>query len=77
MGFISLAIFQSHPAFCRLPWHTIACGIASAASHLAASVIIRDRVKSFKPQSVPKIDPKMEGWQRNPDYQQENGQFGH
>jgi TPR repeat protein len=38
---------------------------------------VDDRVKSFKPQPVPQMDPKMDGWQKNPDYRAENGQFSH
>lgn len=38
---------------------------------------VENRVKGFQSLPVPEIDPKVKDWQKNPDYQQEDGQFGH
>jgi hypothetical protein len=34
------------------------------------------RVKHFNALPVPVIDPMVKDWERNPDYQQENGHLG-
>ena len=34
-------------------------------------------VKSFQPQPVPEMEPRIKDWEKNPDYQREDGQFGH
>ena len=38
---------------------------------------VKRRVRNFQPQPVPKIDPKIAGWEKNPAYQPEDGRFGH
>jgi TPR repeat protein len=38
---------------------------------------VDNRVKGFRPHPIPEIDPKIKDWWKNPDYQQEDGQFGH
>ena len=38
---------------------------------------VDDRASKFQALPVPELDPKMPDWQKNPDYQQENEQFGH
>ncbi len=38
---------------------------------------VDSRVKSFQPIPIPQFDPKIKDWQKNPEYQQEDGQFGH
>jgi TPR repeat protein len=35
------------------------------------------RVEDFHALPVPELDPKVADWQKNPAYQQEDGQFGH
>lgn len=39
--------------------------------------VVDDRIKSFRPFPIPETDPKVEDWRKNPDYQHEDGQFGH
>jgi TPR repeat protein len=36
-----------------------------------------DRVKNFHPLPRPQTDPTIKDWQKNPDYQPEDGRFGH
>jgi TPR repeat protein len=38
---------------------------------------VERRVAGFHALAIPEIDPKVKDWQRNPAYQQEDGQFGH
>jgi TPR repeat protein len=38
---------------------------------------LQRRVKKYEPLSVPELDPMIKGWERAPDYQQEDGRFGH
>jgi TPR repeat protein len=38
---------------------------------------VNRRVGSFIPVAFSEPDPKIEGWEENPDYQQENGRYGH
>jgi len=38
---------------------------------------VNDRVLRFQPQPLPEIDPKIRDWQKNPDYQREDGRYGH
>jgi TPR repeat protein len=35
------------------------------------------RVQSFRPLPVPQMEPKIKDWDKNPDYRQEDGRFGH
>ncbi len=34
-------------------------------------------VEDFHARPIPELDPKVKDWQKNPAYQQEDGQFGH
>jgi TPR repeat protein len=38
---------------------------------------VENRANNFQALPNPEIDPKIKDWQKNPDYQQEDGQFGH
>ena len=38
---------------------------------------VDDRVKYFQPEPITELDPNIKDWQKNPDYRQEDGQFGH
>ena len=38
---------------------------------------LKRRVHDFQPRTSPEMDPKIQGWQKNPAYQPEDGQFGH
>jgi hypothetical protein len=38
---------------------------------------LNQRVHNFQPQATPEMDPKIQGWQKNPAYQPEDGRFGH
>jgi len=38
---------------------------------------VERRVAGFQALAIPELDPKVKDWQKNPAYQQENGQFGH
>jgi TPR repeat protein len=38
---------------------------------------VDNRAKNFQPLLPPEVDPKVKDWQRNPDYQAEDGRFGH
>jgi hypothetical protein len=38
---------------------------------------VERRVAGFHALAIPEIDPKVKDWQKNPAYQQEDGQFGH
>jgi TPR repeat protein len=53
--------------------------LTNALSHLTADQQqeVENRAKSFQSQPTPEMDPKVKDWQHNPEYQQENGQFGH
>jgi TPR repeat protein len=38
---------------------------------------VAQQVKGFQPLPLPNLDPLLKDWDKNPDYQQEDGQFGH
>ena len=38
---------------------------------------VERRVAGFQALAIPELDPKVKDWQKNPAYQQEDGQFGH
>ncbi len=53
--------------------------LANALSRLAVDQQqeVESRVEGFHPLPAPELDPKIQDWQKNPAYQQEDGQFGH
>lgn len=38
---------------------------------------VENRVRQFKAVPIPELDPLVMGWERNPDYQREDGPYGH
>jgi TPR repeat protein len=53
--------------------------LANALSRLAVDQQpqVDSRMEGFHALPIPEIDPKIKDWQKNPEYQQEDGQFGH
>ena len=65
----------SDPIFSR----RASVNLSNALAHLTSDQQqeVNNHVINIQPQPIPIMDPKTKGWNTNPDYQQEDGQFGH